>query len=139
MKPSLVAFVLVVVTAACGSDPAPTTTCPQTIDAYCANASPKCARKIDPNDVVKSFCDGTSAGVSFGYYPCGSGRVLVSSDPLVYDYSASTHELTVIVDKNGKCIAGPPSFTTPTEKCTGFTVGYQCGGPNDGGADAKAD
>jgi len=133
---------LVVVLAACGSDPpAPTSlSCPQTVDAFCANASPKCARSVDPNDVSTSFCAGTSPGTYFGFAVCPNNTVDVDVADQTWFYDATSHQLVAIVSNAGNCIAGPATFPKPTESCIGSSVGYKCGGtPPDGGSDAKPD
>lgn len=119
--------------------------CGQTIDAFCATASPPCARTVNPSDLVGSYCDGTRPGASFGTASCAKGGKSISTKidadtTRIFEYEPGTNKLVAVYDFGlapAKCVAGPASFTTDT--CTGFAVGYQCGQPADGGADGAAD
>ena len=129
--------------AACTSSApaAPPLTCPQTLDTYCATASPKCTRQLDPKDTIGSFCKGTGPGVSFGEWDCPSGRILLDVGPQKWEFDPATHQLVTITEA-GACVAGPASYTRTSETCKSWLVAYSCellDGGVDGAADAKTD
>lgn len=153
MKNAIVASILAGTTAlivlACGSTEQPTATvaCAQTIDAYCASANPTCAKKIDPNDVVKSFCAGSSLASPFGTSACGAvtnvDTRLSDSVTRTYQYDTKTGALVAVYDydsgaKAVTCVAGPSPLPAPPN-CASNLVAYQCGTKTDGGTDAAKD
>ncbi|HEY2511296.1 MAG TPA: hypothetical protein VGI39_10590 [Polyangiaceae bacterium] len=91
--------------------------CGSTVAAYCAGAS--CLHDWNDADTVCMNADGDgSVKMSMS---CGSFLALEQSSGTGY-YDTTTSALVALVDANGKCVAGPSSFTVPAASECAYTA-----------------
>jgi len=108
--------------------------CAQSLSAYCSTAP--CVTKIDPNDIVNSFCASSSAPKDgFGVTDCPDGGALA------VDFTGSTTGVDYVYGRDGTlqavlnlqgaegntCVAGPAAYE-PSPGCKSNLIGYQCVG-----------
>lgn len=110
-----------------------TSSCAQTVDAYCAAAGP-CVRDTASAQMASSWCmSGMSASGAVTLQTCAGGQTVVvanysdSASHYVYDGSALVAIFTSLphASDNLACVAGPTTFAAPsgcgapTTLCTG--------------------
>ena len=112
--------------------------CDESLSAYCSQHS--CATKVDPTNILTSYCANQTDTDIFGIAVCPDGggfNVNKSSGPSFEYDDAGTLQAVVELSSGSEpqlhCLGGPTTFKPRTQLCLSFAIAYGC--VYDAGAD----